>query len=464
MSNTTGGVPHPYAVIQVCAEGCIASDKLEKDLGKGSRPNGDLIPYTLSQHFQESSFAELSGMRVVRIAVAPDLARQKYGTRAMQLLIKYYNGEMCPLREEGEADPEEAARGDDEDLTDTANFTLRPRTDLPHLLHRLSDRPPERCHYLGVSYGLSVELFTFWFKQCGFQPVYLRQVCYLSPPPASFNLSHPQGKNDLTGEHSVTMLRTLNFGDRHAQTWVDKYCGDFTKRFIRLLPLAFRGVSVVTALSVAQDPNRIKTEVVAEAGSVCKVRGVSQLTEAELMHELTPWDLQRISAFTRQLVDRSVILDLIPVLASMYFSGRMHRRPDGKQGVTLPVVQAAVLLGIGLQGITVDDIMKQPEFMSQKAHQLHSSLDKAVSRIAQHFDALRSQDAAEEVDESEGALPKTTTTADDKIKAIASFPKGKKRLAEDKAKAEAKAKAELEADQAAGASQPTKKRKKGGKK
>lgn len=52
---------------------------------------------------------------------------------------------------------------------------LRPRTGLPPLLCRLSDRPPEQLQWLGVSYGLTQQLYNFWSRSA-FSPVYLRQA------------------------------------------------------------------------------------------------------------------------------------------------------------------------------------------------------------------------------------------------------------------------------------------------
>jgi hypothetical protein len=44
-------------------------------------PQGDLIPWTVGQQFQDAEFPSLSGARVVRIAVHPELPRAGYGTR-----------------------------------------------------------------------------------------------------------------------------------------------------------------------------------------------------------------------------------------------------------------------------------------------------------------------------------------------------------------------------------------------
>jgi N-acetyltransferase 10 len=57
---------------------------------------------------------------------------------------------------------------------------VKPRSDLPPLLVSLAERKPEKLHYLGVSYGLTQQLFNFW-KRLGMLPVYLRQTPVRQP-------------------------------------------------------------------------------------------------------------------------------------------------------------------------------------------------------------------------------------------------------------------------------------------
>lgn len=49
---------------------------------------------------------------------------------------------------------------------------INPRTDLPPLLVPLRERWPEKLHYLGVSFGLTLNLFRFW-KKHNFAPFYI---------------------------------------------------------------------------------------------------------------------------------------------------------------------------------------------------------------------------------------------------------------------------------------------------
>lgn len=51
--------------------------------------------------------------------------------------------------------------------------TIEPRNNLPPLLLKLSERPPERLDYIGVSFGLTGPLLKFW-KKSGFIPLYIR--------------------------------------------------------------------------------------------------------------------------------------------------------------------------------------------------------------------------------------------------------------------------------------------------
>lgn len=60
---------------QVCLEGEISKQSALRSLSEGNLPNGDMIPWTISQQFQDAEFPSLSGARIVRIAVHPNLIR-----------------------------------------------------------------------------------------------------------------------------------------------------------------------------------------------------------------------------------------------------------------------------------------------------------------------------------------------------------------------------------------------------
>ena len=47
-------------------------------LSRGKRASGDMIPWTVSQQFNDHEFGNLSGARVVRIATHPDFQKVNF--------------------------------------------------------------------------------------------------------------------------------------------------------------------------------------------------------------------------------------------------------------------------------------------------------------------------------------------------------------------------------------------------
>ena len=84
------GLPDILCAIQVCYEGEITKENMRDQLKRGIRPSGDLIPWTISEQYQDEGFASLSGIRVVRIATHPQAQGRGYGSKAIELLINYY--------------------------------------------------------------------------------------------------------------------------------------------------------------------------------------------------------------------------------------------------------------------------------------------------------------------------------------------------------------------------------------
>ena len=65
---------------------------------------------------------------------------------------------------------------------------------------------------------------------------------------------------------------------------------------------------------------------------------------------LTPFDLKRLDSYANNLLDYHVILDLLPIVAALYFEKRLG--PE----VHLSAVQSSILLALGLQRKTVEEI------------------------------------------------------------------------------------------------------------
>ena len=320
----SGRLPDILCVVQIALEGQISRESVLNSLSRGQRAGGDLIPWLVSQQFQDSEFAGLSGARVVRIATNPDYGNMGYGSRAMQLLTEFYEGKHMSLSETDEATHEqEMVRVTDAELEQstlmTDNVKVRDIKAMPPLFARLSERKPAALDYLGVSYGLTQPLHKFW-KRSGFVPVYLRQTA-----------------NDLTGEHTTVMLRTLSSASQDP-SWLGAYAKDFHRRFMNLLSYQFRAFGSVQALAIDESANMGISLL--EEGEKAK-----PLDKAGLDECFTPFDLKRLDSYANNMLDYHVILDLMPTIAVLFFSGRMRN----DNGLRLSGVQQALLCAIGLQ-------------------------------------------------------------------------------------------------------------------
>ena len=89
-------------------------------------------------------------------------------TRAIELLEKYFQGDIVSISE-NDTPGSQPNKKERSDVLDTTTSKLReeklsPEKNMPPLLTPLDQRTPERLHYLGVSYGVTTNLFNFWGK------------------------------------------------------------------------------------------------------------------------------------------------------------------------------------------------------------------------------------------------------------------------------------------------------------
>ena len=397
-NNDEGELPDVLCVVQVALEGAINQEQVQAELGRGKTSAGNLIPWTLTQQYQDHDFASLTGGRVVRIATHPDVMSMGYGSRAVDLLTKYYQGETIDLDDDdddmggeggegGEGEEGSSSPKHDTKFVGLDKEKLGPRKHMPPLLEKLSERPAERLHYLGVSYGLTHSLYKFW-KRKSFSPVYLRQT-----------------PNNLTGEFSCIMLRPLRTDDlpvAPVEGWLWSYRHDFMKRFAHLLGSAFRHVRVDLSLSVLDkkslDINRQQQERSSQgqgqgnsSTATTNNKSIHRMTTKELEMFLSTRDLKRLEAYSKNMVDNHMVLDLIPIIARLFFFGRLS------ETMNLSSLQCAILLGLGLQSKTIDDLSEETTL---PAGQLLAMFNKSIRKISKSFKAMLEEEAAREVDAS----------------------------------------------------------------
>lgn len=340
-----------------------------------------------------SDFATLSGARIVRVATHPDVQKMGYGSRAVDLLSSYFQGDISVdsivkpgvFGGEGGVDDVRIStsssvsssnfkKGDSEDnKEDNSELLLEqtiPRKKLPPLLTALSDRPAERLHWLGVSYGLTNQLQNFWTRK-GFKLCYLRQTA-----------------NDLTGEHSSVVLKELNctgMTDAPDAGWLNAYVHDYRKRMVSLMSFSFNRMEAALAVTLV-DPDRILTTtsdnnnnninsdmIATKNGLVTTAYDALPLTAQEILSiHLSHHDMKRLELYSRNMVDHHMILDTLPTLARLVFLGRI-------KGLKLSSLQVVILLSTGLQNRNVDDISKE---LDLPVSQVLAFFNKTIRKIS----------------------------------------------------------------------------------
>jgi N-acetyltransferase 10 len=360
--NNQNQLPDILCAVQVCLEGHISKDTVAQNLARGIRKSGDLIPWTISQQFQDSEFAGLSGARVVRVATHPDLQRMGYGSRALELLIDYYEGKFANISESGPSNKAASSSSSSDttmsgpatsgDSKSLLSETIAPRVLNHPLLENLTDRPPEALQWLGVSYGLTRDLFNFWQRN-KFIPVYLRQT-----------------SNELTGEHTCIMLRAQ--GGTALQTvsdtqWADNFVSDFSRRFVSLLSMSFSHFSCALALAIVSCRKTDKSKDVAAM--------------REISYHFTEYDLRRLESYAQNLVDHHMIFDLTPSLARLYLLNKFNIR--------LSNAQAAILVAIGLQNKRVNDTAAE---LAITPKQVLAIFNKTVRKVSSYLRSMEESD------------------------------------------------------------------------
>ncbi|KAF9736362.1 killer toxin resistant protein [Paraphaeosphaeria minitans] len=346
-------LPEPLCVVQVALEGQISRESVLSSLNRGQRAGGDLIPWIVSQQFQDENFAGLSGARVIRIATSPDYTNMGYGSRALELLVAYYDGKLASLSETEPKELEGMRRVTEEELESATllkdDVKVREAKDMPPLFARLPELKAPQLDYVGVSYGLTPQLHKFW-KRASFVPVYLRQTA-----------------NELTGEHTCVMLRSLETTTSDG-SWVAAFAKDFQKRFLSLLSYQFRTFPAVTSLSIDES---------ASAGSKLDAElAPKPVTKSDLDTILSAYDLKRLDSYANNMLDYHVILDMLPKIAELYFTGRL------KGQVKMSGVQTAILLAIGLQRKEFSNVEKE---LGLNNSQLLAMFVKVIRKVATTF-------------------------------------------------------------------------------
>ncbi|KAJ4896110.1 UPF0202 protein [Raphanus sativus] len=356
-------LPDILCVIQVCLEGQISQSSALKSLRDGHSPYGDQIPWKFCEQFRDIEFPHLSGARIVRIAVHPNAMKMGYGSAAVELLTRYFEGQISPILEEtNEADVEHSPIRVTEaaEKVSMLEEQIKPRTNLPPLLVPLHERRPERLHYIGVSFGLTLDLFRFWRKH-NFAPFYVSQI-----PSA------------VTGEHTCMLLKPLKNDELEVNEseelgFFAPFYKDFRIRFSKLLSDKFKKMEYKLAMSVLNPKINFKEIDSSENSSDGFLKTLDGI--------LSPFDMERLRVFTNNMTDFNLVYDICKTLAHQYF--------EKKIPVSLSYVQASVLLCLGLQESEFSSIERQ---MQLERGQIHSLLLKVLRELYKYMNGIAAKE------------------------------------------------------------------------
>jgi N-acetyltransferase 10 len=317
------------------------------------KPSGDLIPWIISEHYQDSEFAHLTGVRIVRIACHPDYQKMGYGSRALELLSQYYEGKFVKIND------------DDSDVKDDDDNKKKKK--LKPLLSKLEDVKPTFIYYLGTSFGLTKNLFNFWNKN-GYKPLYLALA-----------------SNDITGEHSCIMLKPIREGniktlsdvidsDNKSIKWIKPFLNDFKHRFTSLLSFDFKNLSIKLSLSLLDPQLTTTTSIDDDERDLIERKN---MTKEQIELFITKYDFKRLEKYSKNMVNYSMIIDLIPTLAKLFFNNQLF--------ISLSYIQAGVLLGVGLQNKSFDTIREEFDI---EANQLLAMFNKMVKKFVANIRSI----------------------------------------------------------------------------
>lgn len=110
------------------------------------------------------------------------------------------------------------------------------------------------------------------------------------------------------------------------------------------------------------------------------------LTKADLSTILSPYDLKRLESYANNMLDYHVILDLLPLIADLYFSDRLK--------LSLSGVQRAIALAIGLQRKGIDDLEKE---LSLPSGQVMAMFIKIIKKVSSGFREIEKAALMEEL-------------------------------------------------------------------
>jgi len=135
------------------------------------------------------------------------------------------------------------------------------------------------------------------------------------------------------------------------------------------------------------------------------------LNRKELELFFTNGDFKRLSHSARNMAGNSLVTDLLPTIASLYYNDKIS------SSVILDIRQSAVLLSMGLQRKNADVVAAE---LGIPESQMLANFNKAMLKFSNHFDALcmsAIEESAEVPMSAVDTLYPTSTTLEEDLNA-----------------------------------------------
>ncbi len=108
------------------------------------------------------------------------------------------------------------------------------------------------------------------------------------------------------------------------------------------------------------------------------------------------YDLKRLESYAKNLVDFHLIIDLVPTIAKLYFT----RSVLPKQCISLSYTQSALLLGIGLQHKSIEDLQID---LNLQSNQILPQFNKSIRKFVRIFKDVYEREISKQMDEEKEA-------------------------------------------------------------
>lgn len=106
----------------------------------------------------------------------------------------------------------------------------------------------------------------------------------------------------------------------------------------------------------------------------------------ELEAHFTKYDVKRLELYAQNMVDYHLVIDLLPAISRLFFLGLIDTH--------LSVVQSGLLLGLGLQHRTVDELEKELDLPSS---QLLGLFNRIIRKIVQNLNEILEADVEKDM-------------------------------------------------------------------